>query len=116
MSSPVAPRPDLSAICLWAAEMQVLQQAPLRCSIPRTRSSLAAQGHGQVEAMSAGQRKMDSLRSTVRAGVGPGWLVASVVLPNALPPIIVAAPLAAESYLAYNPLSSLARSSIAGAK
>ena len=38
-------------------------------------------------------REMDFVRSTVTAGAGPAYLVARVVLPNALPPIIVAATL-----------------------
>ncbi len=38
-------------------------------------------------------RDMDFVRSTVAAGAGGGYLVARVVLPNALPPIIVAATL-----------------------
>ncbi len=38
-------------------------------------------------------RDMDFVRSTVAAGAGAGYLVARVVLPNALPPIIVAATL-----------------------
>ena len=38
-------------------------------------------------------RDMDFVRSTVAAGAGAGYLVMRVVLPNALPPIIVAATL-----------------------
>ncbi len=38
-------------------------------------------------------RDMDFVRSTTAAGAGAGYLVARVVLPNALPPIIVAATL-----------------------
>lgn len=38
-------------------------------------------------------REMDFVRSTVTAGAGPAYLVTRVVLPNALPPIIVAATL-----------------------
>ncbi len=38
-------------------------------------------------------RETDFVRSTVTAGAGPVYLVARVVLPNALPPIIVAATL-----------------------
>ncbi len=38
-------------------------------------------------------RQMDYVRSTAAAGAAPGYLLARVVLPNALPPIIVAATL-----------------------